>query len=219
MVQVWPVLANNYLENCTVASAMHAVQLWKAANGENVWPDEDCAVANFTHLVGYDPVTGANNRGAYLTDVMKFWMKTGFAITPNGQPDILDGCASIDPLDTDAIMQGVSSFGVLYAGAELPATAMTEFTNRVPWKDLTGAPVYGHAIPIVDVTEDGPITVTWGGTQVMTWDWWKKYGSECYAVLRTDWIGRNGLAPSGLTMDQLDTRVTNMRGNLGLGAH
>jgi hypothetical protein len=217
-VQRWPMLGNDKLNNCLIASAMHAVQLWDAANDDAIWPDLDCAIANFSHAVGYDPVTGANNVGAYLIDILKFWMNTGLAITPDGSIDRLDGYAFVNPADTSSLQRGISFFGLNYCGVELSQRAMEQFAAGEDWDDCTGDPLDGHGVPMVDWNAKGPVFVTWGRRQQASVDWWLKYGSESYVPLRRDWIGKNGLSPSNMTMAQLDAKITAMKGLLGVGA-
>jgi hypothetical protein len=219
-VAAWPMLANDRLENCTIAAVGHAVQLWTAANNVPIIPDEPCAIAGYAHATGYDPATGENNNGAVALDILKYWMHTGLPICEAGSLDLLDGFAKIQVGDIISIQRAISAFGAVYVGVELPAGADEDFIAGKPWADLTGQPgsLGGHAIILVGFDNEGPVCVTWGRLQWMTWSWWLRYGSEAYALLRREWIGLNGMAPSGLTMAQLDAKLTWMRGTLGLGA-
>ena len=219
-VKAWPMLGNDRLRNCTIAGALHQVQLWTANAGTEEVPDLDCAIAAYARATGYDPVTGANDNGAFLLDILKYWMKIGFPVSDAGALNRLDGFATIDPQDAASLYRAVNIFGTASAGFELPITADAEFEAGLPWADCSAAPggAGGHMGPIVDITATGPRCVTWGRLQQMTWPWWRKYTSEAYAVLRREWITSRGVSPSGLTMAQLDDKITSLKGAHGLGA-
>ncbi len=46
--------------------------------------------------------------------------------------------------------------------------------------------------------------VTWGQLKKMTWAWFEKYCSEAYALVSTDWLKTNGVAPSGFDLAALE---------------
>lgn len=220
-VAVWPMLGNDKLQNCTIAGALHQVQLWTAATGRQEIPDLSCAIAGYAAATGYNPVTGAGDAGAYAVDILRYWMTTGLPVSKTGALNRLDGYATIDPADQESILRAIATFGTVYAGVELPQQADYEFENGRMWADLVGAPgsLGGHLIPLVGASPTGPLCVTWGRLQQMTWAWWFKYASEAFAVLRRQWVAADGLTPSGLTMYQLDGKITDIRGWLGLGSY
>lgn len=220
-IAFWPVLGNDKLSDCTIAGALHQVQLWTANAGVEQIPDLDCAIAAYAHATGYDPATGANDNGAVELDILKYWMITGMPISDNGALDRLDGFAVIDAADIASISSAIYTFGTVYAGVELPVTADSEFEAGLPWADCTGAVggLGGHMVPLIGLTPTGPLCVSWGRKQAMTWDWWRKYGVESYAVLSRDWIGVAGKSPSGMTMALLDSKITAIKGTLGVGAY
>ena len=65
-----------------------------------------------------------------------------------------------------------------------------QFADHQPWalthtaadSDILG----GHAVPIVGYNALGPIVVTWGALQQVTWAWWDRYASEAYAVITAE---------------------------------
>ncbi len=219
-IDFWPMLGNDKISDCTVAAILHQVQLWTANAGIQQIPDLSCAIAAYAHATGYDPITGKNDNGAFMLDMLRYWMITGVPVSQAGALDRLDGYAVIDPGDIESISRAIYTFGCVYAGVELPTTADDEFGAGQDFSNLSAAPgsAGGHCWPLVGVTPQGLLCVTWGKLKMMTWAWWMKYGSECYAVLRREWIGAQGLSPSRLTMTQLDAKLTSIRGTLGLGA-
>jgi hypothetical protein len=181
----------------------------------------DCAIAGYAAATGYDPATGANDNGACELDILKYWMITGLPVSDKGALDRLDGFAVIAPADIVSIISAIYTFGTVYAGLDMPITADDEFTAGVPWRDTSAAPgsLGGHMVPLIGVTPAGPLCVTWGRKQRMTWQWWQKYGVESYAVLRREWVGSKGITPPGMTMAQLDAKIVSIKGTLGVGAY
>jgi hypothetical protein len=219
-VSSWPMLGNDVCGDCTIAAALHAVQLWTANAGTEIVPDTACALSGYAAATGYNPKTGTNDNGAVENDILLYWMHTGLPVASIGALDQLDGFAAIEPDNLVDVKRAIAAFGVCYAGVELPIEAEEEFDAGKPWANTTGRPGTwgGHGIPLVAYDAEGLICVTWGKLQRLTWQWWQAYGVESYALLRREWIGRAGTSPSGLTMEEFDARLLRMRGILGLGA-
>ncbi len=58
--------------------------------------------------------------------------------------------------------------------------------------------------PVSGIPSPGFLTcVTWGRLKKMTWAWFEKYCSEAYALISTDWLKTNGVAPSGFDLAAL----------------
>lgn len=125
-IKSWPMLGNDKISNCTIAAAQHAVQLWTGANNIEIIPDTFCSIASYAHATGYDPSTGANDNGAIELNILKYWARTGIAVNQNGQLNLLDGFAVINPVDIASIQRAVEVFGCVYAGVEMPISADTE---------------------------------------------------------------------------------------------
>jgi hypothetical protein len=220
-VPAWPMLGNDVYSDCAWAAMLHAVQLWTADAGTEIMPDIACALADYSAETGFSagpPV--ANDNGTVLLDALRYWMFTGIAVVTDGALDRLDGFADIAPGDIEDIKRTVAEFGCALLGVELPESAEEQFDDGKPWALLAepDAPVGGHAALAVAYDAGGLWAVTWGRLQYLTWDWWGRYGSEAYALLRREWIARNGVSASGLTMAQLDEHITELGGVLGLGA-
>jgi hypothetical protein len=214
-------LGNDQYGDCAWAAMLHAVQLWTANSGAEIVPDTACALADYSAETGFSagPPT-ANDNGTVLLDALRYWMVTGIAIDAAGALDRLDGFASIEPGDIEGIKRAIEEFGCVLLGVELPESAEEQFDAGEPWALLTepDAPVGGHAVLAVAYDAGGMWVVTWGKLQYVTWQWWQRYGSEAYALLRREWISARGASPSGLTMAQLDQHITELHGTLGLGA-
>ncbi len=62
----------------------------------------------------------------------------------------------------------------------------------------------GHAISIqASIPWWGYTCITWGEKKGMTFNFWKTYVDECYAILDSDWINAQGISPNGLDFETL----------------
>ena len=69
----------------------------------------------------------------------------------------------------------------------LPLAAQKQIQTGQPWEVTTGpgsAPGSwgGHYVYVSGYTAKGPMCVTWGRKQQMTWAWFAKYCDEAYAT-------------------------------------
>jgi hypothetical protein len=65
------------------------------------------------------------------------------------------------------------------------------YQTQAVWDEVAGPSGYpgswgGHAVPIVDYNETGPIVVSWGKKIQITWAACSKYVDEAYALLSPD---------------------------------
>ncbi len=211
-------LGNDTYGDCAYAGFGHIWQVWAANNNKVLIPSTDCILDNYSQGTGFQigpPLL--NDNGAVLTQVIGQAMRRGFVIEDNTAWRMLGATAVIEPDDLTSIMCCIDHFGCCYTGEALPANAATEFENHIPWNDLSQPPSDGHCPPIVDYDYSTRTfyCMTWGGIQPQSFDSWLKYGLEAHAVLAYDWIGDNGLSPSGMSMATLDGLIRDLAGTLG----
>jgi hypothetical protein len=202
------------------AAALHQVQLWTTYSSIEETPDDVSATQDYSDATGFVPGPPAlNDNGTNITAFLQRWMTVGIEIE-QGQPlHKLYGYAAIQPSDIDNVKLAVDLFGGCMVGVNLPLSAKTETEAGMPWALTTDAPGgWGGHCPLLvryDADPDKYVwCVTWGGLQALTWDWWKAYGFEAYALLSTSWIKPTGVAPSGMTFAQLRDLITEMHGVL-----
>ena len=198
-VSRWGVMKNNTLGDCTCAAAGHLIRLWTAST--KTVRDEDIIEA-YRALSGYQPGKPATDRGAVELDVLKYWRKTGI-----GGHRIL-AFVAVEPGEIDQIKTSIELFGGCYIGLELPLSAQKQRVWSVPPSGAKGKAKPGswggHAVPVVAYDARGLTVVTWGATKRMTWDFWRAYCDEAYALLSTYWIDAHcGVNPEGFALDQL----------------
>lgn len=71
---------------------------------------------------------------------------------------------------------------------ELPGAAIPQFQAGQPWTVVKGPqgrpdPDLGHYVYICGYNKTGPVCVTWGSKQQMTWQWYDKYVDEAYCII------------------------------------
>lgn len=197
----WGMYGNSEIGDCTCACVGHMVMLFTAHTGKLVVPDEADVIKMYSAITGYDPVSGLNDHGAAITDVLNYWQTTGLA----GHKIL--GWAQIDHKNATRRAQGVWLFGGLNVGVQLPAQAQRQFNHNENWEITSndGGIVGGHCIFEPGYGREGEDYVSWGrGYQKASRAWTDKYVDEAYIVLTEDFIDiATGLAPNGFNVDQL----------------
>ncbi len=197
-VPAWPMYANDRLGDCTCAAAGHMIESWTAAShGKATEVPERSVVSAFERVKIVDPRTG--EEGAVELDVLTYWRKRGI-----GQHKI-GAFVKVPVYDHSLVKTAAYTFGGLYIGLSLPATA-----QRQPVWDWTGslrgpaAPGSwgGHAVNVVRYDARGLTCVTWGTLQKLTWAFWDRYCDEAYCILSPDFLEK-GKAPNGVDLATL----------------
>jgi hypothetical protein len=79
-----------------------------------------------------------------------------------------------------------------YIGIQVPQSAIDQFNAGQIWDVVPddGGIVGGHCIYIVAFNATGPICVTWGQRQPMTWAFYDAYCDEAYGVVdnKDNWV-------------------------------
>lgn len=186
--------------DCTCAAAGHMVQAWTAFAGTEHTIGDPGVLKAYEAVSGYDPVTGANDNGAQMQDVLAYWKKTGI-----GGHKVAGYAAMGDPTDLNLMRQVLNTFGTVYIGINCPASAQTQFGQIWEWEP--NSPIEGgHAIPLQQVVTDQDgiwHVVTWGALQKATIAFMEHYVEEAWAPVSQDWIDANGTTIEGLDLTQL----------------
>lgn len=202
--QPWGEMLNTRVGDCTCAAVGHAIQVWTANNGPEVTISDQNILSLYSNVSGYDPNTGANDNGAVIQTVLNY-------VRHNG----LDGhrigaYVFVDPTSQEEVQQASFLFGGLYLGVNLPRSAQSQQVWSVPKHLHINLPQWrpngwgGHAIFNPDFDQVGLTCITWGEKKKMTWDWFKVYCTECYAIISPDWVTGATPAPNGFDFEALN---------------
>jgi hypothetical protein len=96
--------------------------------------------------------------------------------------------AQVTPTKHAEVQAAIYLFTGAGAGVSLPKSAQAQITSGQVWDVTTGpgsAPGSwgGHYVYLVGYTPQGPVCVTWGRKQAMTWRFLDKYCDELYAIV------------------------------------
>jgi hypothetical protein len=168
--KLFPMDGNDRYGCCTIAAQAHCVTIYNGMIGlRKVWSVDDVTGVYFELTGGPGIDTGLNE-----LDVLNYWRKRS--------KDKILGFASVDVHNINHIKQAISLFGGVYIGFQVPDNCMQEFDAHQPWTPgkLT---MDGHAVYVTSYDDKGVTVLTWGTTQLATWDWWNECVDEAYAIL------------------------------------
>lgn len=209
-VNQWGMLGNDTIGDCTTAAAGHMIEAWTSDVGTELVVPESAVITAYSAVSGYDPVTGANDNGAYCLDVLNYWRKTGIDSRK------ITAYAALRPGHQYHMEAAVYIFGSAYLGLQMPLSAQYQNIWDVPAEGLQGdgAPGSwgGHAVPIVAYSPSGVTVVTWGYLQEATWAFLKAYCDEAYAVLSADFLNAAKVSASGFNLVQLKADLHKVTG-------
>lgn len=125
---------------------------------------------------------GEPDNGLVMLDSLNEWRQSGWSVSGNNYK--IDAFAAIDWKDHKELEYAVMLLNGGYIGINVPTTAMSQFEDGKPWTVVPGAAIEGgHCIYIVSYNQTGPICVTWGKRQQMSWDFLDTYCEEAYAIV------------------------------------
>jgi hypothetical protein len=221
-MRIVPILLNDKIGCCGIATSLHADQLWTGNAGALVMPDDASCESDYIDMTGYDPATGANDTGVDLLAKNQHWMNTGFAIETYSSLNKLDGFAQIQAGDLDSLRKSIAFFGCAELGVALPGNALQEYSAGTGWLDtsLPPDPNEGHDVLLVgyDTNAHTFKIATWDGFITASEAWVSKYMDEGTLLLRRTWLKADGQAPSGLSWIELDQIITAANGEFGPSA-
>jgi hypothetical protein len=115
---------------------------------------------------------------------LKLWRTRGWEAA--GKTYKIKAFSKIDPVDPEKIKRAIRINLGVGLGFYLPESALTQFKNGQAW-DVTQPPEktanHGHYVYVPGYTKDGPVCVTWGRKQQMTWAFVDKYCDEAWVII------------------------------------
>lgn len=195
----WGMYGNDTIGDCTCAAKAHIIMLMTAHTGKIFIPDPAEVIKMYSAISGYDPVTGQNDNGCMMTDVLNYMQTTGL------QGHKILGWAQVDHTSAIRLRQGVYVFGAVDTGFQVPQSAMDQFQAGQVWTPEQGSPIQGgHDVPYFGDGRNGYSCLTWAKNQKLTNGFETAYTDEAYVLLTKDWLNNaDGLAPNMLNLDAL----------------
>jgi|WetSurMetagenome_2_1015567.scaffolds.fasta_scaffold128753_3 hypothetical protein len=208
-------LGNIECGDCVFAGPGHQVTMVGQQVGDpNLVVTTEMVKAEYSKRTGYNPVTGANDTGYYIRDMIEIWSTEGLYGTK-----CLAACA-VDKDDQELVAAATWCGCGLIGGYDLPDATETQYDSEgdalwfVPAGGFESNGDYpgkrgGHCMysPSTSPAADGYIS--WGELVTGTNAW--RVGdrgrggccSELWLILIDRWIMANGRAPNGFALEDL----------------
>jgi hypothetical protein len=173
-VKSYPMALNDEYGDCTIAGAIHMLQLQYAEVGEDFKYPGDEAVKE-----EYFKLTGGADGGLVEASVLQTWMSQGIF------GNKISAFSPVNIKNRQEMTAAIYLFGSVYLGVNLPGNAEEQFENHKPWTVSVPqeAPVGGHCVIATGYNNLGIDLITWGAVQSATWEWWEAYGEEAWVVI------------------------------------
>lgn len=198
----WGMLLNDTLGDCVCAAAGHMEMQWTTYAGIPFLPTDGDIEKAYELIGGYVPGDPTTDQGCDMLSALKVWKRDGIA----GRKIAAYAKLSMGQDIALELQQSVFCFGNCYLGMSLPETAQgEEFWEVFPDAGDVAKPGSwgGHCVPVVGYGPNSITIVSWGQVMGMTWNFFRTYCDEAYAVLSHAWIEKSGHAPNGFDYDLL----------------
>jgi hypothetical protein len=196
--------------DCDIAEIAHAyTALGVCAGKPQVLFADSEVISVYSRVSGYDPATGANDNGCQLQDVLADQRQDGMTDVDGKVHKVTAYAALGNPSDILLLSEVLKTFGYVYIGVNLPASAEDEF-GVSPWTYVPDSPIIGgHCIGLHRRQPYGSrigvfSMASWGALQPATISFIQAYVVEAWAVITPDWIEANGSTCDGIALAQLE---------------
>jgi hypothetical protein len=161
---------------CVIAGRAHQTLRFKMAEqGVLIKITDEEVTAEFNEE------TGGVAQDLETLDSLKRWRTRGWKAA--GQNFKIKAFAKLDQEDREQIKRMIYiNFGV-GLGFDLPGSAIAQFHDGQPWEVTRDKAANGHYVYVPGYTRHGPVCVTWGRKQQMSWDFMDKYSDEAYVII------------------------------------
>jgi len=175
-----PMFMNDTLGDCVIAGRAHQTLRFEDIEQGSVLMIKDADVKK-----EYFKETGGPDSGLIVLDSLKLWQSRGWKVGTKTYK--IRTFAAIDYKNHQQVRQAIFSDVGIGLGVQLPKAAEGQVQTGQPWSVTTGPDAKpgswgGHYVFVPGYTALGPVCVTWGRKQQMTWDWLDKYCDEAYAI-------------------------------------
>jgi hypothetical protein len=166
----FPMDGNDTLGDCTIAAIAHAITVWSHLIGHRKRPSTSSVIKLYRHL------TGGEDTGLNMLDVLNYLRKHSF------DGDKILAFAKLNSRNHKHVKQAIQIFGGVFTGFQCQEKVIDDFNAGRKWTPgrLTQD---GHAIFTHAYDGDCVSSLTWGSTQLGTWDWWDECVDEAYVIL------------------------------------
>jgi hypothetical protein len=175
-----PLFGNDTNGDCVIAGRAHQTLRFEDIEQGSVLMITDKEV-----LKEYFKETGGADTGLVVLDSLKEWRQRGWKVAKRTYK--IQAFSEIAFTNHEEVRQAIYADVGVGLGLQLPNSAKAQIQTGQPWEVTSGpdsAPGSwgGHYVYVPGYTPSGPVCVTWGRKQQMTWEWLDKYCDEAYAI-------------------------------------
>jgi hypothetical protein len=175
-----PMFANDDLGCCVISGRAHQTLRFEDLEQGTVITIIDDEVKE-----EYFAETGGDDTGLVVLDSLKLWRKKGW--TAAQQHLNIQAFAQINQTNHSEVKKAIFLDIGVGLGLSLPKSAQAQIQAGKPWDVVSGPGSKpnswgGHYVLSPGYTKRGPVCVTWGQKQQITWAFIDKYCDEAYAI-------------------------------------
>ncbi|HET7083961.1 MAG TPA: hypothetical protein VFI23_04265 [Rhizomicrobium sp.] len=199
----WEIFGNDDYCDCVWAGAAHETMLWKRMAHRKATFSRISVLTDYAKATGFNPYLPKTDNGTDMQRGASWRRKTGI-VDAKGKKHKILAYLALRPGDFDQLVLAIYLFGAVGIGLRLPDTADRQFDRKKPWSVVEGSRVTGgHYVPGFGRDKDGNIiVVSWGRSQRMTPQFYKRYSDEAIAYISVDAL-LHGKSRGGLRRKQL----------------
>lgn len=175
------VFANDKYGDCVIAGRAHQTLAFEKFEQGLQIPISDTDVTS-----EYFKETGGPDSGLDILTSLNDWRNNGWMA--GGKFYTIDSFAELSLSNHNEVLYTVFMLRGAYTGVQLPISAQTQTGPGKVW-DVDNTPNGvpdswgGHCIFVVGWNTTGPICITWGFEQQMTWPFWNKHVDQSFVVI------------------------------------
>jgi len=175
-----PMFANDEYGCCVISGRAH-----QTLRFENIEQGSVLTISDADVLGEYKKETGGPDSGLVVLDSLSKWRHKGWKAA--GKNYKIQAYAEVNRDSRDEIKRAIYADVGVGIGVSLPLDAQKQIQTGQKWDVTTGPGSKpgswgGHYVYVPGYTPAGPVCVTWGRKQQMTWAWFAKYCDEAYAI-------------------------------------
>lgn len=175
-----PMFANDTYGDCVIAGRAH-----QTLRFEDIEQGSVLMISDKDVLKEYLKETDGVDSGLVVLSSLKLWRTPGWKV--GKKTYTIQAFAQVNFMEQDEVRQAIFADVGIALGVQLPNSAKAQIQAGQPW-DVTSEPGSepgswgGHYVYVSGYTPAGPVCITWGRKQQMTWAWLEKYCDEAYAI-------------------------------------
>lgn len=210
-----PMLGNDQVGDCVLASTAHWVQIASGYTGAALpsAPSADECVAAYSAITGYDPNNPLTDQGTVVMGpggLVEYWTRTGIMI--GGELSKLQAAVTIDHTNLDHL-DAALTLGPVFCGALI---SQGDMDSDFLWDAHDGDILGGHEFLLVnrEIISTGKRyydICTWDGLWRCTDSWLLAAADEMMVPLVPSFFDAHGVDPAGIDMAAVEAAMAGLR--------